>query len=361
MQDLNDKINNGGATADGQLSADEWNQLPSEIQNIIEALGITLSGADLNQLGKGIAGYVANGAFYTDGGAANAYVLAAVGGKQLPPAYADGMLASFFPDNSNTGASTVNIGALGVKNIVNTSGGGKIASGIRVDLRYRLGTDDFEILNSPVASRENLLIGNFSINQRGVSGTVILGAGVYGHDRFKAGSGGCTYTFATSNNVTTITISAGTLIQEVEGLNIESADYVLSWQGTAQAQIDSGGFGDSGLVADTLVGGTSAIIEWGTGTISLPQLEKGVIPTDFVPRLIGDELALCERYFQALTTRVESATQQGTIIIFHTEMRATPTVSGGGAGFTSTGINADGWTGHQTTAASVALSFAAEL
>jgi len=35
MQDLNDKINNVGSTADGQLSASEWNQLPSGIQNII--------------------------------------------------------------------------------------------------------------------------------------------------------------------------------------------------------------------------------------------------------------------------------------------------------------------------------------
>ena len=64
MEDLNDKV-----TA-GTLTAAEWNQVPSEIQNVIENLGITLSGADLNQLGKGIAGYIANGTFYTDSGAA---------------------------------------------------------------------------------------------------------------------------------------------------------------------------------------------------------------------------------------------------------------------------------------------------
>ena len=81
MQDLNDKITGNS------LTAPEWNEVPSEIQNIIEGLGITLSGGDLNQLGKAIAGYVANGSFYTDSGAADAYVLSVIGSKQALPAY----------------------------------------------------------------------------------------------------------------------------------------------------------------------------------------------------------------------------------------------------------------------------------
>ena len=48
MQDLNDKVTGG------TLTAAEWNEVPSELQNVIEGLGITLSGADLNQLGKAI-------------------------------------------------------------------------------------------------------------------------------------------------------------------------------------------------------------------------------------------------------------------------------------------------------------------
>lgn len=121
MQDLNDKVTGNS------LTAPEWNEVPSEIQNVIEDTGQTLSSGDLNQLGKGVAMYAANGVFYTDSGAANAYVLTAIGGKQTPPAYADGMTVRFIPGNDNTGAATVNVAGLGVKSI--KAGGADIPAG----------------------------------------------------------------------------------------------------------------------------------------------------------------------------------------------------------------------------------------
>lgn len=111
MEDLNDKVT--GST----LSADQWNQVPSEIQNVIEALGISLSAADLNQLGKAISGYSANGDAYVDGGVADAYTLTSIGSKQAPPAYTNLMRVRFRAANQNTGASTVNVAGLGVKDI----------------------------------------------------------------------------------------------------------------------------------------------------------------------------------------------------------------------------------------------------
>ena len=112
-----------GKTTGDALSAAEWNQLPAEVQNVITALGIALSGADLNQLGKAIAGYVANGAFYTDSGAANAYVFTQIGSKQAPTAYTVGMRVRGIISVTNTGASTANVAGLGVKNIKTKSGG----------------------------------------------------------------------------------------------------------------------------------------------------------------------------------------------------------------------------------------------
>ena len=97
----------------------------------------------------------------------------------------------------------------------------------------------------------NLLRGNFFLNQREVSGTVILAVGEYGHDRFRGGSSGCSYTFATSENTTTITIATGSLEQEVEGDFLLSGTHVLSWQGTSQGRIDGGSFGTSGNVTAT--------------------------------------------------------------------------------------------------------------
>ena len=141
-----------------------------------------------------------------------------------------------------------------------------------------------------------IINGNFGINQRGVSGTVTLAAGVYGHDRWKAGASGCTYTFATVDNVTTLTISAGSLIQVIEGLNLQSGTYTLSWTGTAQGKIGAGSYGASGITG-TAVGGTNLNIEFGTGTVSLVQLEKGSTATPFEFRSIGQELALAQRYY----------------------------------------------------------------
>lgn len=141
MQDLNNKI-----TGD-TLTAAEFNEPMSEIQNVIENLGQTLSAADLNQLGKAIAGYAANGSFYADGGAADAYVLSPIGLKQAPPAYADGMRASFKPANTNTGASTVNVAGLGVKSIKTSTGAdpsaGAIFTGSVTKIRFDFANDWF--------------------------------------------------------------------------------------------------------------------------------------------------------------------------------------------------------------------------
>jgi hypothetical protein len=113
--------------------------------------------------------------------------------------------------------------------------------------------------------KNRLINAQLNINQRGVSGTVTLAAGAYGHDRFKGGASGCTYTFATSNNVTTLTISAGSLIQVIEGLNLESGTYVLSWSGTAQGKIGAGSFSATG-VTGSITGGTEPI--GGSGSIA---------------------------------------------------------------------------------------------
>jgi len=147
--------------------------------------------------------------------------------------------------------------------------------------------------------RNRLINGGFSVNQRGVSGTVTLAAGAYGHDRWKGGASGCTYTFATVDNVTTLTISAGSLIQVIEGINLETGTYCLSWNGTATAKIGAGSLSASG-VTGSITGGTNTNIEISTGTVSKVQLELSPIPTTFEStRPYGMELALCQRYLPA--------------------------------------------------------------
>jgi len=184
--------------------------------------------------------------------------------------------------------------------------------------------------------RTNAIInGNFGINQRGVSGTVTLAAGVYGHDRWKAGASGCTYTFATSGNVTTLTISAGSLIQVIEDINLFDGTYVLSWAGTAQGKIGAGSFGNSGITG-SVTGGTNLNIEFGTGTVSLVKFEAGTVATPFEHRSFGQELALCQRYFLQIDLgnnrpvaygATTSTTNFNGSIPIPVSLRATPTVA----------------------------------
>ena len=183
--------------------------------------------------------------------------------------------------------------------------------------------------------KNKLINGNPLINQRVVSGTVTLSAGVYGHDRWKSGIGGCTYTFATVLNITTITISAGTLQQVIEGINLQSGTYTLSWGGTAQGRVDSGAYGASGITG-TAIGGTNQTVEFGIGTFSLAQYETGGKSSYFEHRSIGFELALCQRYYLGgimyATTGADASNPgvHGTSApTFPVAMRAVPTLTNG--------------------------------
>eukprot|EP01037_Dinobryon_pediforme_P009565 gene9565-9641_t len=179
--------------------------------------------------------------------------------------------------------------------------------------------------------RNRLINATFAINQRSVSGIVTLAAGAYGHDRWKAGASGCTYTFATVNNVTTLTITAGSLQQVIEGANIDTATHVLSWTGTATARINSGSYSTSGLVSSSLTGGGSVTVEFGTGTLSRPQLEAAAAPTAFELRFVGLELALAQRYYwvnSALAGGWGLSTTTATVAVtFPVTMRAVPNIN----------------------------------
>ena len=184
----------------------------------------------------------------------------------------------------------------------------------------------------PVTRFKNRIInGGFGVNQRAVSGSVVLSAGAFGHDRWKGGASGCSYTFATSENVTTLTISAGSLIQVVEGINLQSGTHTLSWTGTATAKIGGGSLSATG-VTGTATGGTNLNIEISTGTVSLIQLEVGDTATSFDYRPYGTELALCQRYYQVgyQRTRVDPfpAGALGASSYFSVDMRAQPTMTG---------------------------------
>lgn len=146
----------------------------------------------------------------------------------------------------------------------------------------------------------NLLInGNPLINQRAyVSGTATVGANEYTLDRWRVVTSGESITFSDSNNIRTVTAPAGGVEQVVEGENLLSGTYTLSWTGTATATVDGNPVTNGGQV--TLTGGTDVTVRFINGTFSLAQLERGSVATPFEVRPGGTELAMCQRYFEQM-------------------------------------------------------------
>lgn len=153
------------------------------------------------------------------------------------------------------------------------------------------------------SGRRKNLNGDFGINQLGLTSPVTLAAGAYGHDGFKAGAAGCTYSFVTVDNKTTLTITAGELLSVVDGLDLQSGTHVLYHEGTAQVKIDAGSYAAAPVTA-TLTGGTNATLAFGLGTLSLVQCEPGSKHTAY--EYTSDEQKRCEKYCEIGTTFVSA-------------------------------------------------------
>lgn len=135
----------------------------------------------------------------------------------------------------------------------------------------------------------------FLVIQRPFVSPINVGAGLYGHDCWKAGASGVTYSYAKSAGKTTVTITSGTLVQVIEGADLRGDTYTLSWGGTAQGRINGGGYGASGIQA-VLAGGANVTIEFSAGTLEDVQLERGTNITEMERRPAEVELVLCRRY-----------------------------------------------------------------
>jgi len=168
--------------------------------------------------------------------------------------------------------------------------------------------------------RNKLINANFMVNQLVVGGTVTLTAGQYGHDGWKAGASGCTYTFVTTGTNTVMTVSAGSLLQIVEGRYINGGIYTASTRGTAQMRVAisgaalTGSFSAGPITTAAATSGAGIQVEFSTGTIDRPQLEEGGISSAYtsVPEF---ELQRCQRYFWKTYAQIHAP--------------GTPTITGG--------------------------------
>lgn len=172
MAKFDDKVN--GNTVD----ATEYNNIVRSPKNAILAGGIAIT-SDNDQLAKSIVNHVGASNYYTDSGAANAYVLSTVGSFKAPTqldANTDGLLVRFRAANASTTASTINVAGLGAVALKLADGTTDITNEITTDkdtfARYDHANTAFILtLQSGISSNNpNLIInGQGTVAQRGTT------------------------------------------------------------------------------------------------------------------------------------------------------------------------------------------------
>ena len=212
------------------------------------------------------------------------------------------------------------------------------------------GITDVPAYSDLLGLRNRLINGNFAIKQDATyaSGASVP-AGGHIHDGWKAGSGGCTLTWATSGIDVVLTITAGTVVQVIDGADIEGGTYTLNQAGNAQARIDGGSYVAGSQTVTGKTAGTNITIEYSTGTVSKVQFEPGSNATTF--ERTPFELLRCLRRYWALAHAVFIPGSQAPgagynasqSIWFPIKMRATPTISStfsGALNLSSQGVSA---------------------
>lgn len=99
------------------LHAQEYNAIPAESNNILNAVGVSADYSTNIQIVTSIEDMIMKGCLFVDSGSANTYVLSLPSPMPQPRNYFQGMIARFKAGNSCTGASSINISGRGVKSL----------------------------------------------------------------------------------------------------------------------------------------------------------------------------------------------------------------------------------------------------
>lgn len=318
MRDISTKVNNGGATPEGQLSADEYNDVQEDIENSVSRSGQSLIAADTTQMSRSMTLHGTSSGSMSVGGTANALVLTPLTGEngfRMPSSYAqmNGMMVNLIPTVDNTGNVTINIGQtagtlLGTKKVLDETGSELGAGALVSDKRifavydpaadgaigawifYGGGADATGIAGGDLTgSYPNPVVANIRSNpvEAGTpdDGDVLIWTGSQWEHRPQvesfqtADSGTVTVTIGSGGPVTLRTLNLGTVVTGETG--------IISVKAAIDAEITSS-FGPTGNY-----GYLSLQKNSGTGTMEIMGKTGGSLPDSLTvssppsPLLVG--------------------------------------------------------------------------
>ncbi|MFC3816582.1 hypothetical protein [Lysobacter sp. GCM10012299] len=166
MFDFQTKIDNTAGPA-GHLTADEFNVLAQEVENLVRRAGLPLSSSltDVLQIAQAVAIAGRSAGIFIDGGAVNGIQLTPHAGANtfpLPPDFTglNGNAVSFRPAFANTGAATIDLGMtagglLGPRPLVRPDGSalqaGDVAPGGYITAIYDASINKWRLAQLPLS------------------------------------------------------------------------------------------------------------------------------------------------------------------------------------------------------------------
>lgn len=176
----------------------------------------------------------------------------------------------------------------------------------------------------PVFTRNLIRNARFRINQRGASSGTSLGNNAYFLDGWQSGTTTNSVTWSGSDDAgRVVTVGASEVIRQViERRDVVAGDYLLVWDGTANARVYNEGSSAPSFTADsgsgrtvmpvTLDGSANVRVEFQAGTVSNVMLIRGdVDPGFFIDTPFAEDLARCQRYYYRTPTTTASDTALG--------------------------------------------------
>lgn len=148
--------------------------------------------------------------------------------------------------------------------------------------------------------------GNFRINRRDYTSSA-LAAGAYGHDRWKAGAGGCTYAYTSATLSNIVNITVGSLKQILPARDLPAGGtFTISWTGTATGRVGvntatpSGSYAASPITITGQTEGATMSYEFTGGNVGEVKVEPGAFATPFVAPDPFNEEARCNSFYRVI-------------------------------------------------------------